>query len=277
MTRLYYDIIKDIPQSMDILDHHLIRNTGFNLLGLAVLAADKNFDEVTNKINIYSSAVIPVTSGKGIIPGFAEAVQAILKHIGLQAFITSQPDVGGFGEAYEKGADLIFAADDKRFLVFNPESRRIVDNAWATAAGFVKALEGAAQKAGTILEGNDVLVLGLGPVGSYSVKELQKRKAKVWIFDTDPAKMEAAVQKYKDIQIVRSIEEAMNKINYVLDATPSAEIFKEEMIQPETIISSPGVPHGLTPGALLKIEGRLIHDKLPLGIATMAVQALGFQ
>lgn len=277
MTRLYYDIIKDIPQSMDLLDHHLIRHTGNSLLGLAALAADKNIEEVTKKITAYSSAVIPVTSGKGIIPGFVEAVQAILKHIGLQSFITSQPDVGGFGEAYQKGADIIFAADDKRFLAINPESRQVVDNAWATAAGFVRALAGAAQKAGTIFEGQDVLVLGLGPVGTYSVEELQKLNAKVWVFDTAPDKIEAAAQKYNGVQLASSIEEAMQRITYVLDATPSAEIFPEELIQPGTVISSPGVPHGLTPQALAKIEGRLIHDKLPLGVATMAVQALRFR
>jgi pyrrolysine biosynthesis protein PylD len=60
----------------------------------------------------------------------------------------------------------------------------------------------------------------------------------------------------------------------MLDATPSAGIIGADAIGPESFISAPGVPIGLTSGALKKASGRVVHDFLEIGVATMAVMAL---
>lgn len=274
MTRLYYEIIKDIPSSMQTLDKILLGSTGHTLLGLAARTVKEPYATVAGEIRNYVAAVVPVSSGAGVIPGFAEGVAAVLRHIGLEAAITRQTDVAGIGEAFNSGADIFFAADDRRFLAFNLKNSLVVDNARATAAGFVQALAAAAEKDGAGLAGREVLVLGLGPVGSHAVRELQKFKARVWVHDNDPARLQSFAGLHPDIGIAANIRTAVEKINYVLDATPAAGIIDEAMIQPSTLISCPGVPHGLTPAALARAGGRFIHDNLPLGVATMAVQII---
>ncbi|MFX0200553.1 MAG: hypothetical protein ACFFCW_30915 [Candidatus Hodarchaeota archaeon] len=46
------------------------------------------------------------------------------------------------------------------------------------------------------------------------------------------------------------------------------------MIRPTTVISCPGVPHGLIPAAREKIGVAFVHDNLPLGVAAMALQSI---
>lgn len=273
MTRLYYEIIKDIPSSLQELDRDLLRGTGHTLLSLAARTTNEPSATVEREIKNYTAAVVPVSSGAGVIPGFTDAVTAILRHIGLTAFVTRQSDVAGIGEAFDSGAEIFFAADDRQFLAFNLNSSRVVDNARATAAGFVQALAAAAETGGTPLAGREALVLGLGPVGAGAVAELQGLGAQVWVFDTDAAKLQAFAASH-DVRAAGDIGAAMDKIDYVLDATPAADIIDAGMLRAATVISCPGVPHGLTPPALEKISSRFIHDNLPLGVAVMAVQSI---
>lgn len=273
LTRLYYEIIKAIPAALPEADQVLLRSTGHNLLGLAARTVGESYATVAGEVKNFTAAVVPVTSGAGVIPGFSAAVTAVLKHIGLSAFVTAQADVAGIGEAFNSKADIILAADDRQFLAFNLNTSLTVDNARATAAGFVQALAAAAEMKAGGLPGQEVLVLGLGPVGTHAVAELQKMRARIWVFDTDPARREAFAAVHQ-VQMADDIRTAMQKINYVLDATPAPEIIDAEMIQPATVISCPGVPHGLTPVALDKAGTRLIHDNLPLGVAVMAVKAI---
>jgi len=217
--------------------------------------------------------VVPVTSGDGLIPGFSEAVAAILNHIGVKCRITVQSDVAGFGEAFSTGVDVLFAADDRKFFAFNLKSLVVADNSRATAAGFVHALAAAAAKRNGTVKGQRVLVMGLGPVGLHSVNELKKFGARVLVFDTDNEKMSGFVREHA-VRAVGSIREGMLEADYVIDATPSDAIINEELIRPGTVISCPGVPQGLTPKALNKIGANFIHDKLPLGVAVMAVQSI---
>lgn len=274
MTRLYYEIIKEIPASLQEMDRNLQSGSGHTLLSLAARSAKVPYAVVAGEIGKYTAAVAPISSGEGVITGFTEAVAAILQHIGLKASVTRHPDVTGFGEAFNSGADLIFAADDRKFFAFNLKRSLVVDNALATAAGFVQALAAAAEKAGQGLGGRETLVLGLGPVGSSAVDELEKQGTRVCVFDTDTARLQKFAALRPGVRIAASVEAAMQEIDYVIDATPSAGFIDDEMIQPATVISCPGVPHGLTPAALDKIGNRFIHDNLPLGVATMAVMSL---
>lgn len=274
MTRLYYEIIKDIPDTLTELDKKLVLTTGHNLLELAAGTTSVPGAEAASRVKGVNAAVIPITSGEGVIKGFTGAVEAILRHIGVNAVITGKTDVGGFGEAFASGADLVFAADDRQFLAFNMRNRITVDNARATAEGFVQALAAAAEKQSGGLAGREVLVLGLGPVGGHAALKLLDIDARVVVYDIEMAKAAAFADNNSGIRVAAGIEEAMAGIDYVLDATPAAGIISETMIRPNTMISCPGVPLGLTPGAVQKIGPRLIHDNLALGVAVMAVQAV---
>lgn len=278
MTRLSSESVRDIPTSLEALDRDLLHRTGHTLLGLAARTAVKSSAEVEREIGKYTAAVVPVSSGAGLIPGFAESVRAVLLHIGLKAFITP-PDIAGIGEAFESGADLFFAADDNRFLAFNLTGPLVVDNARATAAGFVQALAAATEissgaPTGRALADRNVLVLGLGAVGKHAARELQRLGAQVWVYDSNAAKVTAFADSNKKVTTVPDIETGLRKIDYIFDATPAAGIIDENMIRPTTIISCPGVPHGLTEAAVGRIGFRFIHDNLSLGVATMAVQCL---
>ena len=57
-------------------------------------------------------AAVPVSSGLGFIPFFSQCVEVILRHIGCDAFVTSRPDVKGVQEAVDRGARVLFVADD---------------------------------------------------------------------------------------------------------------------------------------------------------------------
>lgn len=274
MTRLYHKIIKDIPGSLPALDPDLIKSTGQNLLSLATRTTRMPYNAIVEDIKNYTAVVVPITSGEGVIPGFAESVAAILQHIGLKALITEQPDVAGFGEALQSEADILFAADDLKFFAIHVHHKKVVDNSRATAEGFVQALSAAAEMRAEGLDGQKVLVLGLGPVGAHAVKALQKIKAEVWVFDTDEIKIQKHLDSRGKVKVAPNLETAFRTIDYILDATPAAEIIDETMIRPTTIISCPGVPHGLTAAAQAKIGAAFIHDNLPLGVAVMALQSI---
>jgi len=274
VTRLYYDIVKDIPDTLPAIEEALVKSTGLNLLGLAARAANVSAGAAAAAIMFYKATVVPVTSGQGVIPGFTGAVAAILNHIGLQSCVTSETDIGGIGDAYKKKADLLFAADDRKFLAFNLKRMTVSDNSQATAAGFVHALAAAAEKRSCGLEDRDVLVLGLGPVGTHAVAELIKLKARVIVYDTNEERLRTFAESNKDVTKAGSLKEALDNTGYVLDATPSSGIIDIDLIKDHTIISCPGVPHGLTPAAAEMAGPAFIHDNLPLGVAVMAAQSI---
>lgn len=256
------------------MDQDLLMSTGHNLLSLAARTTGVPYDTIIEEIENYTAAVVPISSGEGVIPGFVESVAAVLNHIGLKAWITGQLDVAGFGEALKNEADILFAADDLQFLAIHVRNKTVVDNARATANGFVQGLAAAAEMRGNGITAQKVLVIGLGPVGTNAVQVLQKISAKVWVFDTDAAKIQACVKEYSQVQTALSLETAFRSIDYILDATPAAGIIDETMIRPTTVISCPGVPHGLTPAARAKIGAAFVHDNLPLGVAVMALQSM---
>jgi threonine dehydrogenase-like Zn-dependent dehydrogenase len=149
-------------------------------------------------------------------------------------------------------------------------SRRVVDNAWATARGFVQALAAAAEHRGRHLAAQEALVLGLGPVGMHAVRALCEEGARVCVHDLDAHRL-ARCAAEEHVSVARCLREALSTIDYVLDATPSAAIIDAPELRPGTIVSSPGVPHGLTPAALSRLGTAFIHDELALGVAVMAV------
>lgn len=275
MTRLNADMIRDVPSSLEALDRELLCSTGASLSELAARTVALPSEAVAGDLLRSTAAVVPISSGQGIIDGFAEAVAAIVRFIGVPSFVTRRADVAGIGEALGRGADILFMADDDAFIALNLRTGSVTDNAAATAAGFVHALAAAAERAGGKgLLRRKVLVLGLGPVGRHAAREAQALGAQVTVYDSDAVRLHAVVRQQGSLRTADDIRRAMEDIDYVIDATPASGIIDEHMIRPDTVISCPGVPHGLTPAALEKAGAGFIHDNLALGVAVMAVQSI---
>ena len=269
MTRLKKEHIRDIGKELDAYDVGLVRKTGLTLKEIAIRAVGITEKEMNTVVSSNTVAVIPITWGQGLIEGFVDAVQKILIHIGAKVFQSTAVNIAGFAEAIKKGADIVFFADDDRFIALNLHLKRVVDNTEATARGYATALE---LMAGS-LSGQEVLVIGgAGQVGWNAVLFLEKKGAKVSAFDLDQDKMESLV-KERGIMMEKNLKEALSRHNVFFDASPATDIIQGAHIRPDTFIAAPGIPLGLSKEAYFLVKERLIHDHLEIGVATMFVDA----
>ena len=136
MTRLTSEIVAPIISGLDLYDTELKKKTGKNLRQIAAGSIDVDEGQIDETACSVSTAVISVTAGGGVISGFSEAVRAIARHVGFDSFVTRQKDVSGFAEGVEREADIVFLADDDRFIAVNLKERFIADNAKSTGRGF---------------------------------------------------------------------------------------------------------------------------------------------
>ncbi len=276
MTRLTTRHIETISDNLAAYDSDLMVRTGSSLKGLACRAAgfqEKLLPETAAK-NVV--AVIPVSSGLGVIAGFCDAVATIAAHLGCKTFITQKTDIAGLAEAIERQAQVLMLADDHFFVAIHHGGHHIMDNTLATAKGFITGLE---LMAGGNLENKNVLVIGCGRVGSHAVSELISMGSFVYIFDVDSDSYISLFQvidnKYHDrIHVEDDLNQALTKHRLILDASPAKDIIRARHIMPDTYISAPGVPAGLDRDAMRKIGLRLLHDPLHIGVATMAAGAM---
>lgn len=268
MTRLLKEDVEEIHRELDLYDSELIEKTGLSLRQVACMAAGIPEKTVIERALTCKAAVIPITVGEGIIPSFTTAVQSIIQHLGFQAVVTDETDVAGIAEAISHGANLLFMADDLKFIALNVQTGVAVDNGEATGRGFTAALDGIAQG----LEEKSVLVLGAGPVGLSAIAFLKKLGAKTAVFDIDDTK----VKRLKDagIKIESDLDKALASYRYIIDATPQGGFIELDDVHPDTKIACPGMPLGLTPTAYPFLQDGLIHDPLQIGVATMLAMAL---
>ena len=269
MTRLKKEDIMDVIQKLPAYEADLVRKTGLSLKEIASRSIEGSEEKVRAAIGSHTVAVVPITSGQGVIENFVEAVEGILIHIGVNAFKTRDSDIAGLAEGIEKGADIVFLADDNRFIALNFPLMRIIDNAEATAKGYVSALE---AMAGDLSQRQVLVIGGAGRVGWNAVLSLKKKGAKVAAFDPNQDRMELLVKEH-EITVERNLEEALSRYTVFFDASPAANIIQARHIKPETFIAAPGIPLGLSEEAYFLVKGRLIHDVLEIGVATMFVHA----
>jgi pyrrolysine biosynthesis protein PylD len=274
MTRLTTNEIEAVASTLDAYDAELISKTGCTLKGIACRAGGIGEIAFSEGAASHIVAVVPMTCGLGIINGFVEAVRHIAIHIGVTAFSTRETDAAGLAKAYERGAHIIMLADDQRFVAINAKSRRVVDNAEATGKGYVSALN---QMVGGI-RGHRVLVIACGQVGKAAVTALVGLGAGVSVYDVEQRRCQDIARDLKcsfgaRIKEERDLNEALMRHRFLIDASPAENIIGEHHIFPDSIICAPGLPHGLSPGALEKISDRIIHDPLQIGVATMIVDA----
>jgi pyrrolysine biosynthesis protein PylD len=273
VTRLKKDDIKSIASRLIKYDHELRVKTGLNLFGIACHSYGLSEGETRARANSLCCDVVPVTAGEGVITDFSETVCAILQFLGFPARITEASDTAGIAMAFEKKTDAIFLADDYRFVGINLHTRFVADNAEATGRVYSAALD---LMAGG-LDGRNVLVLGCGPVGAASARALLKFGARVVLYDKF---FEAAVSLKKQLEtkqevvIITEFPKEVHSYRYVIDATPSDTIMSVEQLGEDMFLAAPGVPLGISEKGSEVLGNHLIHDKLELGVAAMAVSLL---
>jgi pyrrolysine biosynthesis protein PylD len=264
MTRLTPEMIRDTP-NVSKLDYELMSEIGTDLLGVARSAAGVRGQNIDPRM--YTAEVVPVTSGLGVISGFADSVAAALRDLGMRCNVTERPDVAGFYESVRSDADLIFMADDDEFVAYNVRAHGCVDNTEGTARGYTAALRIAA---GGSLSGKDVLVVGGGLVGSAAVRILVAEGAKVTVTDKLSERAERLQALYRGVEAIAKPEEAIAGADYIVNCSPAH--IDSSLIRKDSVISSPGVPHTFDAEAYAKARV-IIHDPLSIGVASMAMMS----
>ncbi len=255
MSRLTVNDIKNIGTSLQKLDDELVNITGKKLKEISAFAVRKeslNFEGL-------KVAVVPITSGLGIIGGFSDTVCEILKHIGVDAFVTDGTDVTGIHEGIKK-ANCMFFADDNTFVAVNYASGKISENSEATGLGFASALELASGG----IQGKEVLIIGGGKVGCAAADFLYDKGALISIFDID-------MEKKFNPEFIRLDEIDKKQFSYIIEASPQIGLISESNATKTAIISAPGVPYELEISFAEKIaeSGKIIYNPLEIGVATM--------
>lgn len=267
MTRLITEWISDIEETIQSKEVQLKAKTGLDYTALAAKVGGCSAQDIARAAQTVKIGVVPITSGQGVIGSFSQSVAAIVGVMGFQSFVTEKSDVDGIYEAYRCGADLLYIADDDRFLTMNLHKNKVADNNVATAAGYVAALEGLA---GT-LAGKEVLLLGYGILGKEFLKRLRSKGAAVSVHEIDPDKLSALSK--EGVPVVSRQEEIV-RYNLIVDATNEGGWLREDVLHPEVRIAAPGVPLSLNEETYEKFSGRVVHDCLEIGVVAMLGLAL---
>lgn len=266
MTRLTPEMISDVP-NVGRLSYTLMRDLGVDLAEVACLAAEP----FSKKLNFGSVhvGVVPITSGEGVISGFSDSVAAVIRHLGMDVFVTSKPDVTGFAEAVSRDAAVVFMADDEQFIAYNTLTSRYATNVECTARGYMAALEIAAGS----LKSRSVLVVGCGRIGGMVAGMLSRMCPRVGVVDVVKEKALDLQERYANVHVYDSTEEAVRDNMIIFNASPSH--IDSAWIQQGAVISSPGVPHTFDEEAYRRAK-IIIHDPLAIGVSVMAVVAAGY-
>jgi len=262
MTRLITDWIADIEYAIKDWEEDLKRKTGLSYAGLAAKVAGCSVGDIACAARETKVAAVSVTSGLGIIGSFAQSVAAVTGAMGFESFATERADVDGIHEAYLRGADIVYMADDRRFISFNLNKKKMADNDSATARGYTEAFEGALKT----FEGKRLLLMGFGALGSEFMKCLKNKGADFAVYDIDPKRLASA--KKEGVDVIES-PEGIREYPYLIDATSQGGWLHREMLHPDVRIAAPGIPLSPDREALEMHGERIIHDPLQIGVAAM--------
>jgi pyrrolysine biosynthesis protein PylD len=267
MTRLTETDVAGLAAGLPAVEERLRQATG---LGLRDLALRTVVDDM-RCVQLHGARVasVPISTGQGVISGFSACVVDILLHLGCDAWETTQPDVRGIQAAVASGAQVVFLADDHRFIALNVTKGCSTDNDPATADGYVTALDAAA---GGIV-GRPVLVLGLGPVGRAAVRRLDARDAEVFVVEPDAERVAAAREvglAFTDVDL----SDGLARCDLVVDASPAAGIIDAADVRPGMIAAVPGMPSAFTEAAQEVLGVCHLHEPLAVGVAVMVARAL---
>ncbi|MDR2367321.1 MAG: 3-methylornithyl-N6-L-lysine dehydrogenase PylD [Deltaproteobacteria bacterium] len=266
MTRLVPKDIAKLGLNWSNFDRSLFNLTGQSLLSLAAQALDLKTDLAQQALANKSLAIVPNSSGEGLIEGFSEALKRIAQRLGCQAFITA-PDALGLKQAQSRQADLLLTSDDHDYHCLNLKSSYKAPNGQATGLGFAQALFFMAQ---AHLQKQRVLVIGAGPVGWAAAQRLSRLGAQVIVHDLIAQKAQALIQSLPGAQIYsQDLGPIPNSFSLILDASSSKQLFPPELIPLGANISAPGMPFSFRPS-----QGyRLWAEPLATGTAVMLLMA----
>lgn len=266
MTRLVCKDICQIKQTIKAYDQLFLTQTGGTMAEIAKKAVG-----LSKEVKDVKAATVTVTSGLGVISGFAGMVAEILRHCGVEAAEMNTPDVGGIQEAFMKDMDIIFMADDDIFSAFGTGIKVQSDNGYATGIGYAAALIEAMKNRGISVKREKILVLGAGPVGDAAVSYFIKEGAVPCIFDLNLEKARALCKQHKGAVLLEQLQD-YKTYPFILDASTAKEIINKEDVTKNTIISAPGMPCAASASAAEIVT--VIHNPLELGVITMYYDCL---
>jgi 3-methylornithyl-N6-L-lysine dehydrogenase len=266
MTRLTEDDVRGLIAQLSDFDAGLRRVAGVGLADVAYRAAGLRTGEVT--LAGRRVAAVPVSTGEGVIPAFGECIATIAGYLGADAFVTALADVRGLQEAADRAAEVVFLADDERFIALGLRSGVCADDDPCTANGYVAALELAARG----LAGRDVLLLGLGPVGRAAGRRLLELGARVLVVERDAERARPWIGEYGGRLV--TLREGLAATHLVFDATPAADLVDADQVDESTLAAVPGVPSAFTAAAQAVLGPRHMHEPLAVGVAVMLAEAL---
>ena len=273
MTRLKTEWIDYMLDGMNDYNSSLKTKTGFDLAGLVMDTygiSEERFKKYTEKLLI---AAVPVTQGEGIIGSFSESVAAIVRSMGFRTFVPDETDVDGIYNAILMDADVIYMADDERYLAFSRDNGSFGENDYATALGYIMVLRQMMKRAGLDIAKEKVLVIGNGRVGEEAVQILLNHEVDFDMYDKD----EKAVEAFRSLETgkyVLSSPEEIKNYRFILDYTNEGEWLKDEYLAEGVFYASPGVPLSLDEKAAGRLQNTAVYDNLEIGTAMMLGEIL---
>lgn len=266
MTRLTENDITDIGTAWTDYERRLNEATGCGLFELAAGALGLDPARARLATRGLRVGAVPVSSGEGIIGGFAASLASIADHLGFKAEVLP-PDAEGFRLA--RGCDVFIWADDDTYLAENPRTGGVSENGRATGRGFAAALLRMAQ--GRPRE-TRALVLGAGPVGRAGAQTLADAGYEVHVCDLDPEKARRACAALPGcVACAPGDLPGLPRFGLVLDAAPTDRCFPLDRLAPQARIAAPCVPCPWT--ARAPADALVWHDPLELGTAVMLLEA----
>ncbi|MBR6473138.1 MAG: 3-methylornithyl-N6-L-lysine dehydrogenase PylD [Firmicutes bacterium] len=273
MTRLKTEWIDYMLEGMNSYNENLKSRTGFDLKSLVMDTfgiSEQRYDSYASKLLV---AAVPVTQGEGIIGSFSESVCAIVRSMGFRTFVPDETDVDGLYSAILVDADIIYMADDTRYLAFSRDNGSFGENNYSTALGFIMVLRAMMKRADLDISKEKILVLGNGLVGEEAVQILLGHDVDFDMYDKDPKAVEAFNRLETGKYVLSSPDEIKN-YKYILDFTNEGEWLKDEMLGENVIYASPGVPLSLDDKASERLQKTSVYDNLEIGTAMMLGEIL---
>lgn len=269
MTRLNSADLTNPANDRERYEKRLRDRLGISLVDLAADALSVDARAAVRALAGLRVAAVPISSGQGLISGFAAMLAGIADQLGCSGRVVP-PDEEGFRTARSTGANLIIWADDADFIAENLGSGIRAENGRATGLGFVAALD---RLCGG-LSGKTIAVTGCGPVGSSGAEALLRRSARVVLCDIRPDKAKTLAERLRPswgsavaICDPDDLPGLGHAIDGLLDAAPRRPEDGAPALPDRLPVSAPAVPN------LWPDTRRLWHDPLQTGTAVMLLAA----